>query len=120
MLEDVDKSVLVHLPCNALVDGGVVAALTDLGAANPVGWRAVSLLLRMPPIDDERDTIMAAIGKAVTNADERTTFATFADRIMNGQVFGLGRTPGVKVFRGNANPAEDAIVRADGRTQPCQ
>lgn len=120
VLEDVDKSVLVHLPCNALVDGGVVAALTDLGAANPVGWRAVSLLLRMPPIDDERDTIMAAIGKAVTNADERTTFATFADRIMNGQVFGLGRTPGVKVFRGNANPAEDAIVRADGRTQPCQ
>ena len=120
VLEDGGKSALVHLPCNALADPTVTNALADLGAGNPAGWRAVSLLLRMPPTDQERDTIMAAIMTAVTNPGERDALAAHADRAMNGQVFGLGRTPGLKVFRGSADPAADAIVRSAGGKQPCQ
>ncbi|MCO6425689.1 hypothetical protein [Sinorhizobium meliloti] len=120
VLKDVDMSVLVHLPCNALLESGVANALADLGAADQADWRAVSLLLRMPPTDQERDTIMAAITTTVTDAAERDALAAFADRTMSGQVFGIGRTLGVKVFRGSADPAEDAIVRSGGGAQPCQ
>lgn len=120
VLKDVDMSVLVHFPCNALLDQGVANALADLGAANQADWRAVSLLLRMPPTDQERDAILAAISTAVTNAAERNALVAFADRSMNGQLFGLGRTPGVKVLRGSADPVEDAIIRSGGGAQPCQ
>lgn len=119
-LEDGRTRALVHLPGKALLDPAVVQALTDLGAGDTSAWRAVSLLLRMPPTDDERDAIRSAIAAAVTNAAERQALADLAERSVTGQVLGVGRKPGLKVFRGSADPAEDMIVRSDGGAQQCQ
>ncbi len=119
-LEDGGASALVHLPCDALVNATVTAALAAVAANDPAAWRAVSLLLRMPPLDDERDTILAAIDTTVTDAAVRAVLRAFADDAMTGQIFGAGRTPGLKVFRGTANPAADAIVRAQGGAKRCQ
>lgn len=117
-LEDGGSSALVHLPCKALLEPEVSQALAALSATDPVGWRAVSLLLRMPPTDEEREAILKAIATAVTEAADREPLAAFADRAMAAQIFGLGRMPGLKVFRGRADPAEDMIVRSDGGAQP--
>ncbi|MGY8632549.1 hypothetical protein RAD15_08640 [Bradyrhizobium sp. 14AA] len=118
-LENGAASAVVHLPYGALARADVVAALTAVGAGDQNSWRAVSLLLRMPPEDEERDAIMKAIS---TVADEtvRRDLLALADEAMAGQVFGPGRTPGLKVFRGAADPAEDAIVRAEGEASPCR
>lgn len=119
-LEDGGASALVHFPCDALVNSTVTAALSGLGANDQSNWQAVSLLLRMPPVDGERDAIMAAISKIVTDETERSALQAFADEAMGGQIFGPGRSPTLKAFRGTANPDEDAIVRAPGGALPCQ
>ncbi|UVK55362.1 hypothetical protein DBIPINDM_001870 [Mesorhizobium sp. AR02] len=119
-LEDGGASALVHFPCDALVSSTVTTALAAVGANDESTWQAISLLLRLPPVDAERETIMAAISTAVTDETMRSALLAFADDAMSGQIFGAGRTPGLKVFRGTANPDEDAIVRAQGEALPCQ
>lgn len=119
-LEEGGDSALVHLPCDALVNDAVLRALADIGARDQSSWRVVSLLLRMPPLDEERVTIMNAIESQVTDQTVREALSYFADHAMSGQVFGQDRKPTLKVFRGTAEPATDEISRATGGTRSCQ
>ncbi|MBH8609970.1 hypothetical protein I4N56_002685 [Pseudomonas mohnii] len=119
-LEDGGESALVHLPCNALVKEAVFTALSNVGAGDQGSWRAVSLLLRMPPTDEERVTIMTAITNQLIDQTVAETLIRFADSAMSGQVFGLNRNPGLKVFRGAKEPMTDDILRATGGIEPCQ
>lgn len=109
--EDGNLAFDMHVPCRALANAAIAAALADLSAPARNKWRILSLLLRMPPDDAERRQVMSAIDALVSDT-LRGRLSDVVDRAMTTQVFGVGRTPQVKVYRGIAEPREDAIERA--------
>ncbi|MER8607335.1 hypothetical protein NKH48_27120 [Mesorhizobium sp. M1233] len=107
-----DRTLDIHVPCSALpVPGGspLTTALEPLGA-KPDPQRPVSLLLRMPPNDKEREQLIATAKAALDDAAKALVEAAFD--AMEEQVFGAGRMPQVKVFHGSADPQTAAVAAA--------
>ncbi|MHC2622496.1 hypothetical protein ACVIW2_004528 [Bradyrhizobium huanghuaihaiense] len=103
----------MHLPCQALSDPSIVAALGDLDGNAMARLRVCSLLLRQPPDDGERKSIMDAINQLASDPQEdKAGLVKFVDRCLADQIFGSGRSPRVKVYRGTAVPLFDPIARA--------
>ncbi|NUU41567.1 hypothetical protein [Tardiphaga robiniae] len=113
-LEDgVATTIEMHLPCQALFHADIVAALRDLDPDAMGSLRVWSLLLRQPPINRERKAIMDAIDQlAPAPQEDKAGLVKFMDRCLADQIFGIGRSPRVKVYRGTSAPQSDPIARA--------
>ncbi|UGY02527.1 hypothetical protein [Bradyrhizobium quebecense] len=104
------ENVELHLSCGVLAKAGVQAALDALDPAASGGKKPWSLLLRQPPEDADRSKIMTAIDGVAGLAD-RDALKRFYDRAMADQIFGVGRLPRVKAYRGTSAPQQDQIAR---------
>ncbi len=102
----------VHLPCHALADPEVATKLAAVDAAAMGKLRVWSLLLRRAPDDAERKKIMAAIDDLITTSEIATELKRLVDRSIANQIFGAGRSPRIKVYRGTSAPQQDLIERA--------
>ncbi|BAM89471.1 hypothetical protein S58_34780 [Bradyrhizobium oligotrophicum S58] len=111
--DEVADAVEMHLPCHALADASIVAKLADVDAGALGRLRVWSLLLRQPPDDGERKQMMDAIGQLAPDPQEdKAGLVKFVDRSLADQIFGSGRSPRIKVYRGTSVPQLDPIQRA--------
>ncbi len=101
----------VHLPCSALAVPEIANSLAALGAPARADWRASSLLLRWPPDGPERHLIHAAIDALTDTPATKDDLRGFVDQVIAEQIFGAGRQPHIKVFRGTSAPQENSIER---------
>jgi hypothetical protein len=60
----------------------------------------------------ERKKIMAAIDGLVTTPEIAAGLKKLVDRSIADQIFGVGRSPRIKVYRGTSAPQQDPIERA--------
>ncbi len=104
------ENVELHLPYGVFAKAGVRSALDALDPAASGSKKPWSLLLRQPPEDADRSRIMSAIDGVAGLAD-RDALKRFFDRAMTDQIFGVGRLPRVKAYRGTSAPQQDQIAR---------
>ncbi|MBI2740130.1 MAG: hypothetical protein HYX38_26740 [Rhodospirillales bacterium] len=104
-----DRIYRLRLPCRALLSPQVAAALAGLDA-DPA-WRADCLVLRAPPDDNDWAKVRNALA-AVAPTDLRDHLQAYVETAVAAQIFGPGRKPRLKAYRGRALPLADLIVRA--------
>jgi hypothetical protein len=103
-------TLLVHLPSRA-VAGDVRDKLNALDA-DAIGRQTPwALRLRLAPNDDERTKIMTAIDGLTVMADRKAALKSFIHGAMTDQIFGAGRSPRLKAYRGISTPQQDSIAR---------
>ncbi|WP_316189801.1 hypothetical protein [Bradyrhizobium sp. SZCCHNS1054] len=101
---------LLHLPSRA-VAGDVLAKLNALDS-DAIGRQTPwALRLRLAPNDDERAKIMTAIDGLTVMADRKAALKSFIHGAMTDQIFGAGRSPRLKAYRGISTPQQDSIAR---------
>jgi hypothetical protein len=108
--EHVTPTLQMHLPSSALT-GEIIGALTALDPSAIGQQKPWSVLLRQIPVDAERTRIMTAIDGLQITQNRRASLKTFIHRGMTDQIFGTGRSPYVKAYRGSSVPQQDLIPR---------
>jgi hypothetical protein len=99
--------VVAYFPHRALA--AVSRALDDVDANARAAARPTALRLRQAPTDADRANILQEI-RALADP-QKTNLETFVENALATQIFGEGRKPQIKIYRGVSTPRSDDIAR---------